>query len=198
MDTDKGVARAGPAARVRRRAPAPPGYTEFFRGTNRDLRKFAMYVGATRDEAKDAAASALAEVLARWGQIDDPLAYAKRAVVSNFLKDKTRNLERTRRRMVERSAGTATGREDSRLTFWEDREWVMQMLRSLPAGQREVMAFVVDGFKPTEIAALLGKSPEAVRDRLRDARRRLEQRYWQELADSDDPDAAGSPRKEAR
>jgi DNA-directed RNA polymerase specialized sigma24 family protein len=56
---------------------------------------------------------------------------------------------------------------------WEDQEWVVQVLSSLPAGQRAVMALVVDGFTPAEIAVRLGRSPAAVRQCLMAARRRL-------------------------
>jgi RNA polymerase sigma-70 factor (ECF subfamily) len=39
--------------------------------------------------------------------------------------------------------------------------------------QREVMWWVIDGLKPSEIALLFGKTPEAVRQSLHAARRRL-------------------------
>jgi DNA-directed RNA polymerase specialized sigma24 family protein len=37
------------------------------------------------------------------------------------------------------------------------------------------MALVVDGLEPSEIASLLGRSPDAVRQNLREARTRLRQ-----------------------
>jgi DNA-directed RNA polymerase specialized sigma24 family protein len=56
------------------------------------------------------------------------------------------------------------------------------MLNSLPAGQRSVMACIVDGFTPTEIAALLGRSPAAIRQSLHDARERLIETLQREQA----------------
>lgn len=199
MDTDKGLARARPAPRVEQRAAAPPEYTVFFHDHYRELVRAAMYMGASRDEADEAAATTMQEVLRRWRRIDDPLAYARRAVVSNFLKEKTRGLGRLRRRMVERAAYTPAGREDQDLNAWEGRQWVMQKLQSLPASQREVMARIVDGYSPVEIATLLGKTPEAVRQCLCAARERLKHQFWRDEQDPQGLDRpAGAPRKEAR
>jgi RNA polymerase sigma factor (sigma-70 family) len=66
------------------------------------------------------------------------------------------------------------GSIDRMLTVWEDRQWVTQLLNGLPPAQREAMALIVDEYSPTEIAQLLGASPEAVRQRLYVARQRLE------------------------
>ena len=82
----------------------------------------------------------------------------------------------------ERGAGTAEGRHDRELNLWEDREWVVQLLKTLPSKQAEVMAMVVDDFTPSEIAELLGRSPEAVRQSLREARQRLKRALQQERA----------------
>jgi RNA polymerase sigma factor (sigma-70 family) len=177
VDTDKGLAQAAPtpAPRVERRSPAaaPQGFSEFFRAGYREVVKTARYAGATEHEADEATAAAMKEVLRRWGELDDPLAYARRAAVSNFVKEKTRNLDRVRRRLVEQHSGTPEGREDPALTVWEDGEWVMQVLTSLPTGQRDALALVVDELTPTEIAVLLGCTSAAIRQRLHDARQQL-------------------------
>src|SRR5262249_49094749 len=141
-----------------------------------------MYAGATWHEADEAAQAIMREVFQRWDNLEDPLAYARHGVISNFIKDKARGLNRIRHRLVERGAGTAEGRENPHLTVLENREWVMQILQSLSPGQREVMAFIIDGFAPTEIAALLGRSPDAVRQSLRGARRRLKEVLRRERA----------------
>jgi DNA-directed RNA polymerase specialized sigma24 family protein len=49
------------------------------------------------------------------------------------------------------------------------------MFASLPPKQAETMAFVIKGFTPIEIAELLGRTPEAVRQNLLEARKRLRQ-----------------------
>lgn len=199
MDTDKGLAQATPTPRVERRTEVLKEFSEFYRAEYRTLLQAAMYAGANRHEADEATATAMKEVLQRWGKLENPLAYARRAVISNFLKEKTRNLDRIRRRQVEKHAGTAESREDPGMTVWEDSEWVMQMLNSLPPGQRNVMAFIVDGFTPTEIAALLGRSPAAIRQSLHDARLRLTEALQRERVAEQAPLPHLSPaRKEGR
>jgi len=151
---------------------APPGACqEFFRGAYRKLLTVAMYVGATEGEAEDAVASAMEDVFRRWSEIANPLAYARKATVSNFLKDKGRQ-DRLIRRVIERREAPG-GDQDSGLTVWEDREWVTQLLNALSPAQREVMVLVVDEFRPAEVAQLLGTTPAAVRQNLYAARRRL-------------------------
>jgi DNA-directed RNA polymerase specialized sigma24 family protein len=65
------------------------------------------------------------------------------------------------------------GAEDSRLTAWEDNEWVAQVLSCLPPAQREVMDCIARGIHRDDIPVVLGKSKEAVRRNLCDARARL-------------------------
>ncbi|MEU7615359.1 sigma-70 family RNA polymerase sigma factor [Micromonospora rifamycinica] len=199
MDTDKGRAQATPTPGVKRRAEVLQEFSEFYRAEYRTLLQAAMYAGANKHQADEATATAMREVMRRWDRLDRPLAYARRAVISNFLKEKTRSLDRIRRRQVEKQAGTVESREDPGMTVWEDREWVMQMLNSLPPGQRDVMAFIVDGFTPTEIAALLGRSPAAIRQSLHHARLRLTKALQRDRAAEQAPLPHLSPaRKEER
>jgi RNA polymerase sigma factor (sigma-70 family) len=193
VDTDKGLPPAMPVPLAEQEVSPPDGFVGFYRAHYRDLLRSAMYAGATKREADEAAQAVMKEVLKHWSKLKDPLAYARRGVVSNYIKDKTRGLDRTRHRLVERGAGTAEGREDPNLTVWENREWVMQILQSLPPGQREVMAFIIDGFAPTEVAALLGRSPDAVRQSLCAARRRLKEVLRREQADEQQLESGTGP-----
>jgi RNA polymerase sigma factor (sigma-70 family) len=171
METGKALGQ--PSGRAAPEAAAPIGFEAFYRAAYRELLKTAMYAGATEQEAEDATQKTMEEAYRRWSDIDHPHAYARRAVISNFLKDITRGHTRTRRRQTEREQPVNEGGEDTRLTMWEDRQWVTQLLKSLPPAQREVMAFIFDGFTPGEVAELLGKTPGAVRQNLCEARRRL-------------------------
>ncbi len=185
--------------------PAPPpvigdptraAFTVFFRESYRSLITAAMYVGATREEADDAAAQAMAEVHRRWAELDKPLAYARCAVVSNFIKAKKRD---TRRRQVEQDAATAQCRVDDGMTVWENQEWVRQMVDTLPAGQRAVMELIIDGHTSIEISMLLGRNPAAVRQSLHDARQRLKPSIDLDAHDQHEVrSSAGPARKEAR
>jgi RNA polymerase sigma factor (sigma-70 family) len=173
------------------------GPAEFCGRHYRELVRAAMYAGATKEEAKAAVSAALEDVVRNWPRLVHPLKWAKKAVINHFLKEKERDLERTRRRLVEKRAGTAQGRHDGGLNLWEERQWVMQLLKTLPRKQAEVMAMVVDDFTPTEIAELLGRSPEAVRQSLREARQRLKRALQQERAGERFGRAASSSRKGA-
>jgi RNA polymerase sigma factor (sigma-70 family) len=174
----------------------PPEFDAFFHAVYRELLRIAMYVGATQQEAEDAAQTTMEEILRRWAQISDPVAFARRAVVSNFLKDKTRGLGRVRRRQIERGDVTPEVSEDWRLTAWEDRQWVTQMLESLPPAQRQVMAFIVDDFSSAGIARLLGRTPEAIRRNLCDARKQLKAALQRERISEQPGRICDSPREE--
>ena len=149
---------------------------QFFREHYTRLLAFAMYMRATREEAEDAIESVIIYMLDRWEEIREPYHYARRAVANELIKERTRS-----RRTVPLSdeGDEHLGRRDhdfaqeEQLTVWEDTQWVRDLLNSLPPRQQEVMALIVDEFKPAEIAVLLGKDAAAVRQNLLAARRRL-------------------------
>ena len=164
---------------------APPGFEDFFRGAYRKLIALVMYLGATKEEAEDAVAASMAEVLRRWEEIGDPLAYARTATRSNFIKEKTRPA-RLISRLIERGE-VSCGYQDAGLTVWEDGQWVKQLLDSLPPAQREAITGFMDEYNHVEVARLLGKDPAAVRQNFRAARQRLRlalgerPSQWQEI-----------------
>lgn len=133
-----------------------------------------MIAGARQEDAEDAASKTLAEMLPVWPVRPYPLAYARRAVVSNFIRDKARGDSRVARRLIDSGhVPHQEGAEDSRLTALEDEQWVVGVLSVLPPAQREVMECIARGLDREEIAEALGKSREAVRRSLCDARARL-------------------------
>lgn len=98
-------------------------------GSNRDLVRYTMYVVAAEEQAKDAVASALADLLRNWNRVGnphvekpivDPFNWARRAAISNLLKEKERGLGRIRTQLVEKRAGIAEGEADAQLTVWEN------------------------------------------------------------------------------
>jgi DNA-binding NarL/FixJ family response regulator len=176
VSADNAVAqvRIAPAQRA---DPAPEGFVEFFQEHYRTLVRAAMYAGATGMEADEATQTTMGELLSRWANLDD------------------RGQDRLRVRQMRRTPAGPPARDTPALTLWEDREWVLQLLASLPPEQGKVMAFVVDGFKPAEIADLLGRSSDAVRQSLREARIRLRRALESEQAAGLQP---GAKRKEGR
>jgi RNA polymerase sigma factor (sigma-70 family) len=156
------------------RPPAPLGFEEFFRRSFRELVGTAMFAGAKLEEAEDAANKTLMELLQRWPVPGNPAAYARQAVVHNFVKEKTRGNERLIRRLIERGyVPRHEGFPDDQLTAFEDSQWVTHVLCVLPPKQRQVMECIVRGLAYDEISGTLGMSKEAVRQNLCYARRRL-------------------------
>ena len=66
------------------------GFEVFFRESYRELVKTAVTAGATREEAEDSVSEALVPMYKRWPVNGFPLRYARKAVVYNFVKYKTR------------------------------------------------------------------------------------------------------------
>jgi RNA polymerase sigma factor (sigma-70 family) len=149
-------------------------YDQFFRASFRLIVKVVMEYGARIDEAEDAAAHAAVEVFARWVEVRDPLQYAIKAALNSFYRSRQREGE-SHRRAIRALLLTPGPDHDATLDARQERSHVVGLLSTLPAAQREVMAYTVDGFSPTEMAGMLGKTPEAVRANLRHARKRLSQ-----------------------
>jgi hypothetical protein len=78
-------------------------FEEFFRASYQLLvGEIVVFAGGNLVEAQDAVADAMTEVLQRWDAIENPRAYARRAAVSNLIKNKQRGLPRIRERLIER------------------------------------------------------------------------------------------------
>jgi RNA polymerase sigma factor (sigma-70 family) len=179
---------------------APEGFEEFFRAAYPQLVRTAMTAGARLEEAEDAAGKTMVEMIARWPVTGHPMAWARRAVYSNFIKEKTRGNPRIAQRLIE-SGLAREGTEDTRLTELEDRQWVDDALSVLSPEQRKVMECIALGLDREEIAEALGKSRDNVRRHLSDARRHLAQLLHPdgELREQpSSPATAQSSREEAR
>ena len=99
------------------------------------------------------------------------LAYARRAAISNFIKEKTRHGDRVRdQRLDDPGHDQRIERvEDHRLCEWEGGRWLEDVLGRLPPRQREVMKCIGAGLGNKEVARRLGMSDDAVRRNRSDA-----------------------------
>jgi RNA polymerase sigma factor (sigma-70 family) len=167
---------AGEGAVTSRTALPPDGFCDFFRTWYRPLVRDVIFAGGHHDEAEDAVSVAMTEVFQRWDTIENPQAYARRVAINYAIRNRQRGLLRITERLVERGDVPLEGDLDPGLLIWEQREWVTLLLKSLSPAERQVLAFVVDAFRPAEIAQLLGKTEAAVRQNLHTARKRLARR----------------------
>lgn len=194
MDADNAVAQATAAPPAERRALSPIEFSSFYRGAYRDLITQAMYAGANKTEAEEAANVTMAEALKCWARIEDPQAWARKAVVTNFVKAKKRDQERIRRQKRDYLVTRAL-RGDEVFDLLIEQQYIDELLAHLTAPQREVMELVVEGHRPVDIADMIGISFDAVRQRVLGAGKRL-----RPLLDKDQAPrpGAGATRKEAR
>ncbi|GGM22700.1 hypothetical protein GCM10007977_024840 [Dactylosporangium sucinum] len=172
VQADKGLAQAPPEPRAETLLAEVGDYDDFFDSTYPLLLQVAMASGASPEEADDAAEEVMSYLYRRWGEITQPRAYARRAVLNAVAKAKKRDAERLGRTVA---GGHVTPEADdgTDLCAWENREWVLQHLNVLPPAQRAVMAGVVDDLSTAELAEALGKTEPTIRKNLQWARERL-------------------------
>ena len=136
------------------------------------LVKTLVLFGATIEEAEDAAQRAMADFAARSriGQaLGHPAAYARRAAINFFVKERQRDRERLPRELRGGHL-VIEAHVDDQLTAGEDEEYVERLLECLTPTQREVIKLVMDGWSTPEIAEELGKSAANVRQHLKNGR----------------------------
>jgi RNA polymerase sigma factor (sigma-70 family) len=155
-------------------------FEEFFRSDYQSLLRAVIFAGGEPHEAEDALEDAMCVAYKKWESIDNPHAYVRTVAIRKLI----REIERKRREQPTPSDDGAESGEPTGQEIWEQQEWVSSILEQLPAAQRQVLQCVVDELKPAEIAILLGKRAEAVRQSLCAARKRLKKH----LADTNDAD----------
>jgi RNA polymerase sigma factor (sigma-70 family) len=156
-------------------APAGPGVAEFavcYRREMPGLVWFVMSLGAGAEEAADAAQSAFAAAFAAWETIRYPAAWLRRVAQRAYYR------QAVSREIPVETAPDLPGPLSviGAVEFRDEAREVLAALAELPARQRQVMAWYVDGFTPAEIARQLGAGPAAVRQSLAKARKNLKHR----------------------
>jgi RNA polymerase sigma-70 factor (ECF subfamily) len=154
------------------RLSAEDEFTAFFNGSYASLLSFAIWWGHSDQDAEDAVATVLADVLRRWTEIRDPGAYARRAVTRSILKARR---DRGGGRCFPAPGenlpdGVADSREFDRL---EGEQWVAELLAELPPAQHAVLSRFLDGMSIREISGDLRKTEATVRQNFKLARDRL-------------------------
>lgn len=155
-------------------------FAEFFRAEHKKLIRFVMAIGAGGDEAAEIAQATFFKAFEGWDAIRVPRAWIRR-VAANEL---TAARQAARRESPQATLPDAPVPVSTALAveMTEEAGQVLAALRALPPRQRQVMAWIIDGFGPTEIARELGISPESARQSYAKARKNLGRFYGQEKA----------------
>jgi RNA polymerase sigma factor (sigma-70 family) len=143
------------------RQPRGSGFEETYRQHRVGLLRLAYLMSGSHDVSEDAVQSAFASAHERWGQIEDPVPYLKRAVV-NIIKDGQRRHFRILARTPERPPVA--------LPPEVDETWAR--LAGLPWIQRAVVVLhYYEDLPLTDVAAVLDRPAATVRS---DHRRALD------------------------
>jgi RNA polymerase sigma factor (sigma-70 family) len=139
-----------------------PDLEQIYRDHRLALVRLAFLLTGSREDSEDLVQSAFATASARWDEIEQPLAYLKRAVLN-----RASDLRKRRARERGRPAGEA-------VTELPEVDETWAVLKRLPHRQRVVIVLrFYEDLPLLEIARLLDRPPATVRSDLRRALGRL-------------------------
>jgi RNA polymerase sigma factor (sigma-70 family) len=131
--------------------------------------------GACLAEADDCVAHAMEKLFIRWnlpksdpGYVHYPRAYAMQTARRQFRKER-RRVQTVALDEVE----PVLAADEPALTMLENRQFVANILERLPSAQHQVMHLITEGYTPAEIAKILRKQPNNVRQIAHQAKKRL-------------------------
>ena len=148
-------------------------FDEFVRTHGDSLIRLSFLLCGDRGKAEDAVQDALTRIYLRWARLDDPLPYARRAVV-NATRDHWRQRSRGQQRELLATAGEV---RDAPVPLDEavaDRDRLIRALQQLPHGQRAVIVLRFwHQLSEQETAHALGNSAGTVKSQTSRALGRL-------------------------
>jgi RNA polymerase sigma factor (sigma-70 family) len=148
-------------------------FAEFFRAEHKKLIRFVMAIGAGGDEAAEIAQVTFFKAFEGWDVIRAPRAWIRRVAVNELTAARqAARRETPRATLPDAPVPAALAGE-----LTEEARQVLAALQGLPPRQRQVMAWIIDGFGAAEIARELGVSPESVRQSYAKARKNLGRFY---------------------
>ncbi|MFE4492462.1 RNA polymerase sigma factor [Streptomyces niveus] len=143
-------------------------FSSFYRGTIRELTGFLINQGAALPVAADIAQDTMTKAYRRWTDIRQPRAWVH-TVASRALIRRIADLREDP--VGQLPEPTSLLAVTDPVTEWETQYDALRLLTVLPPRQRQVLAWTLNGFTPSEIAEHLGLTAEAVRASLKKARR---------------------------
>jgi RNA polymerase sigma factor (sigma-70 family) len=150
-------------------------FAEFFRAEHKKLIGFMMAIGAGVDDAAEIAQLTFVKAFEGWDAIRTPRAWIRRVAVHEL----TAARQAVRREAPQATLPDVPAPVSTALAveLTEEARRVLAALQLLPPRQRQVMAWIIDGFPAVEIASELGVSPESVRQSHAKARNNLRRIY---------------------
>lgn len=145
-------------------------FSAFYRQFVPTLVAFLIWQGARLPEAAEIAQDTMTKAYKGWSEIHHPQAWA-RQVASRMLARLIASVEKEN--LVDEVSERSCLLPLTNVEAWEQRHDVLRVLDRLPPRQRQVMAWTLDGYTPSEIADELNITAEAVRASLKKARRAL-------------------------
>ncbi|MCH0573456.1 sigma-70 family RNA polymerase sigma factor [Streptomyces sp. MUM 136J] len=155
-----------PGQRQGARQQTDQEFSAFYRENIRPLTGFLINHGVSVEVAADIAQEVMTDAYRNWGQITYPKPWVHKAA-SRALVRKVASVEEPVDDLPEPTS--LVPRPDA-IAEWEAQHDALPLLRSLPMKQRQVMAWTLAGFTPTDIADHLGLPAENVRANLKKAR----------------------------
>jgi RNA polymerase sigma-70 factor (ECF subfamily) len=145
-------------------------FDAFFRLRYRDLVRYLGRLGATVDDAEEAAQDAMTAAYERWHRISNPDAWIWRVACRGYLRTDRRRRLREVLRPGERVPQSAVADESD---AFASIQVVRGLLLGLATQQRRVVAWWLQGYRFEEIATKLNVRTATVRSSFRHARVRL-------------------------
>ncbi|WBB80732.1 RNA polymerase sigma factor [Micromonospora sp. WMMD882] len=146
-------------------------FSAFYRDQVGRLVAFLVWQGASVADAAEVAQETMRRAFERWDAIHAPGPWTRRVASREYARRMATLVELPTDDLADRTPLLRA--PASEIADWEARQEELRLLGRLPARQRQVMAWTLEGYQPTEIAAQLRMTPEAVRSSLRKARRAL-------------------------
>ncbi|WP_369036274.1 RNA polymerase sigma factor [Streptomyces adonidis] len=154
--------------RIHERLTLDEEFSDFYRRSIRDLTGFLVNQGASLPEAADIAQDTMTKAYRGWTGIRTPRAWVHTVASRAYIRQATQAREEPVDPLPEPMSPLL---RPNAVAEWEARHDVLQQVKALPPRQRQVLAWTISEFTPSEIAEQLGLTPEAVRASLKKARR---------------------------
>jgi RNA polymerase sigma factor (sigma-70 family) len=143
-------------------------FSRFYRAYFARLTAYLVYQGASVHIAAELVQETMLKAFRKWHEIRSPGSWAYKVAYQAFVRHATRVEEEPVEKVSE---PTAVLHRPGEAEVWLQKQEIVRALEILPPRQRQVLALTLDGWKPAEIAQLLGIEGTAVRSNLLKARR---------------------------